>query len=399
MRILLADDDRITRIRLNAYLQEWGHEVILAEDGNRAWELFQRESPWLVISDWQMPGMSGVEFVRRIRDAAPPGQYVYAILLTSRSQKTDLVEGMEAGADDFVAKPFDKDELRVRIRAGERLVNLERELAARNQELSGVNERMRSDLRTAARIQNAFLPRPDENFPGIRAAWRYQPCDELAGDTLNVLRLDETHVGFYVADVAGHGVASALLSVMLSRLLSKGTGGEGFLVRHNSAADGPEIVPPAAVARHLNNQFPWNPEVMEYFTLFYGVFEVRSGVLSYVCAGHPRPVLVPADRPAEQLRSDPPALGMFPDAEFAEHQVRLAPGDRLYAFTDGLVESLNPAAEQFGETRILKVAEAHRSRTLPVSVRAIIAGAGSWREGRDPTDDQCVVGIEIVGGR
>ncbi len=399
MRILLADDDRVTRIRLNAYLREWGHEVILAEDGNQAWELFRRESPWLVISDWQMPGMNGIEFVRRIREATPPGQYVYAILLTSRSEKTDLVEGMEAGADDFVAKPFDKDELRVRVRAGERLVVLERVLAGRNQELSGINERMRGDLRTAARIQNAFLPREDEEFPGIRAAWCYQPCDELAGDTLNLLRLDGNHVGFYVADVAGHGVASSLLSVMLSRLLSKGTSGEGFLVRHDSLAGAPEIVPPAEVARHLNRQFPWNPEAMEYFTLFYGVFEAESGVLRYVCAGHPRPVLVPAGRPAEHLRSDPPALGMFPDAEFTEYQVRLAPGDRLYAFTDGLVEALNPAAEQFGEARILAVAETQRSRTLPVSVRAIVAAAGAWREGREPTDDQCVLGIEIADAR
>jgi sigma-B regulation protein RsbU (phosphoserine phosphatase) len=396
MRVLLADDDRITRIRLDTYLRSWGHQVLSAADGNEAWERFQEEEPWLVISDWQMPGLNGVEFIRRIREHTRPGGYVYVILLTSRSEKTDLVEGMEAGADDFVSKPFDKDELRVRIRAGERVIQLERALAERNQQLTSVNERMRQSLQAAARIQRAFLPKASETFDGIRASWRYLPCDELAGDTLNILQLDPSHLCFYVADVSGHGVSASLLSVMLSRLLSQGTGGEGVLVRHQATDDEPEIVAPGEVARQLNERFPWNPEAMEYFTLFYAVLDCRSHELRYVCAGHPRPVLVPAERPAEHLQSDPPAVGLLPDSRYAEHVLQLAPGDRLYAFTDGLLEALDATGKEFGAERLAAAAEASRTRPLAASTQAMIDAVDAWRQGSDPADDQCVIGIEIA---
>lgn len=128
MRILIADDDPVSRRVLIGYLQKWEHDVVAAADGEEAWRLFEAEDFPLVISDWMMPGLDGPELIRRIRASDRPG-YAYTILLTGRNQKEDLVEGMDAGADDFVTKPFDRDELRVRLRAGERIVRLERALA------------------------------------------------------------------------------------------------------------------------------------------------------------------------------------------------------------------------------------------------------------------------------
>jgi DNA-binding response OmpR family regulator len=128
MNVLIADDDPVSRRLLQGYLQRWGHEVVAAADGEEAWRLFQQGDFPIVISDWMMPGIDGVELVRRIRSRESRG-YAYTILLTARSQKEDVVEGMEAGADDFVAKPFDRDELRVRLREGERIVRLEQTLA------------------------------------------------------------------------------------------------------------------------------------------------------------------------------------------------------------------------------------------------------------------------------
>lgn len=134
MKVLIADDDPVSRRLLQSYLQKWGYEVATAVNGADAWRLFEQEEFPVVITDWMMPELTGMELVRRIRAAARP-HYVYAILLTSRSQKEDLVEGMEAGADDFVNKPFLAEELRVRLRAGERIVNLERALAEQNRAL------------------------------------------------------------------------------------------------------------------------------------------------------------------------------------------------------------------------------------------------------------------------
>jgi signal transduction histidine kinase len=127
MKILIADDDSVSRRLLQNYLQKWGYEVTAAQDGAEAWHLFEGGSFPMVITDWMMPELDGSGLIRRIRASSRPG-YVYAILLTAKSEKEDLVAGMEAGADDFLTKPFDRDELRVRLRAGERIIRLEHHL-------------------------------------------------------------------------------------------------------------------------------------------------------------------------------------------------------------------------------------------------------------------------------
>jgi DNA-binding response OmpR family regulator len=129
MKVLVADDEPISRKLLQSYLQKWGCEVTAAQDGAEAWSCFQRDEFPVVITDWMMPELDGVELVRRIR-SAPRSGYVYVILLTAKGQKEDLVEAMDAGADDFLTKPFDRDELRVRLRAGERIVALEQQVRA-----------------------------------------------------------------------------------------------------------------------------------------------------------------------------------------------------------------------------------------------------------------------------
>ena len=134
MRVLIADDEPVSRRLLQSHLQKWGYEVTAAADGAEAWQLFEAGDSPIVITDWMMPGVDGAELIRRIRAAPRPG-YVYTVLLTARSQKEDLVEGMEAGADDFLTKPFDRDELRVRLRGAERILGLERSLAEQNRVL------------------------------------------------------------------------------------------------------------------------------------------------------------------------------------------------------------------------------------------------------------------------
>ena len=134
MKILIAEDETVSRRLLQSLLTQWGHEVVQASDGDEAWRLFERDDFPIVISDWMMPKVDGLELIRRIR-AQERTKFVYTILLTGRSDTRDIVVGMEAGADDFVSKPFDYDELRVRLREGERTIRLERSLAERNRVL------------------------------------------------------------------------------------------------------------------------------------------------------------------------------------------------------------------------------------------------------------------------
>ena len=138
MRILIADDSLVSRHLLEATLRKWSYEVIVACDGTEAWEVLkQNDPPRLAILDWVMPGLSGPEVCKRVREHARSEElnYTYLLLLTSKSQREDLIEGMESGADDYLTKPFDQHELKVRLRAGSRVIDLQRELIAAKEEL------------------------------------------------------------------------------------------------------------------------------------------------------------------------------------------------------------------------------------------------------------------------
>ena len=134
MKVLLAEDGLTMRRLLSSQLESWGYEVTIAEDGAAAWKEFEKSHFPLVLTDWVMPEVDGLELIRRIR-AREQSEYVYIVLLTARSAREDLVEAMEAGADDFLGKPCNPKELRVRLRAGERIIGLERTLVEKNRQL------------------------------------------------------------------------------------------------------------------------------------------------------------------------------------------------------------------------------------------------------------------------
>jgi len=128
MKVLIAEDDLVSSRLLETYLDKWGYDVLVTNDGNEAWEAIQnQEAPSLVISDWMMPNMDGLELCRKIRQMERSG-YVYFIILTTKAMNEDLVEGLVAGADDFLTKPFNKEELRYRVKIGERIIELERRI-------------------------------------------------------------------------------------------------------------------------------------------------------------------------------------------------------------------------------------------------------------------------------
>ncbi len=128
MRVLIADDDMVSRSVVKALLTKWGYEVLEAEDGNQAWDILkEKDSPRLVLIDWMMPGMAGLELSRRLRQL-DDNTYHYVILLTGRNSKEDIIDGLDAGADDYITKPFVAQELEVRLRVGSRILALQQSL-------------------------------------------------------------------------------------------------------------------------------------------------------------------------------------------------------------------------------------------------------------------------------
>ena len=397
MEVLIAEDEVVSRQLLQGQREDLGDRVTVASDGVEAWELLEQQDFSIVITDWMMPGMDGLELVRRIRSRESQS-YVYIIVLTAKSEKQDVVQGIMEGADDFLVKPYDLDELSVILRAGERIVDLEKRLQSRNDELLSAkreievaNKRMQRDLEAAARIQRSLLPAAKPEFTDVTFAWVYRPCDELAGDIFNVISLSEELLGIYVLDVVGHGVPAALLSVTLSRFLSPTAGNSSVLF--SSAPDGKRPLTPAELATELNRQFPMH-DSGQFFTLLFGYYDTRTRELRYVSAGHPGPVHIPAAGPPQYLRTEGFPIGVSDQPAYREECLTLAAGDHILFYSDGLSEAENAAGEYFGVERIQQCL-AQRPHNVEQAIDCLVQGITGWCGGERQKDDISILAMAV----
>lgn len=399
MKILLVDDDAVARSILSQLLCRQGHEVIEATDGQLGWDLVNRGEISFVVSDWLMPKLHGVDLCRKIR-AAALDRYVYVILCTSKGAKSDLVEGMDAGADDFLVKPISPEELRVKVRAGERILSLERGLAEKNRELANTNQRLQSahkliedDLKAAGWMQTRLLPPPSLQAHGVKCEWHLEPCGYVTGDTVNFFAMGEQYVGFYLLDVSGHGVPAAMLSVALSTMLTPdATAGNPFK-RLNPLDKTFEIVPPGDTLRELNLRFQSKDD--RYFTMLYGLFDSRSSILRLAQAGHPGPILIRKGGEIRALGSGGMPLGIWPDIEFDCFDIQAGQGDRLILYSDGVSECMNPQGETFGESRVLACLQRSEMPNLDGLLADLLEEVRAWRSGPDFADDISLLAIEL----
>lgn len=399
MKILIAEDEQIPRQILRFQLEQWGHTVIWATNGQQAWELFQMHGCQLVITDWEMPEMSGIELIRRIRESEQAG-YVYVILLTSNFERDSIVTGLTTGADDYLAKPVDKDELKARLQPSLRIIELEhrlaerhRELENRNRLLADANGKMKRDLDAAAKIQQAFLPSRVQDIPGVQFSWHYSPCTELAGDMLNVLRLDDDHVGVYLLDVSGHGVQAALMAVTACRYLSNQKDASSVLWERQDGSSDYRLRSPAAAAEQLNARFVAHSLTQQFFTLVYGVLNHRTGEFRYVVAGHPSPVHATGPNRSVFLAGGGLPIGIT-ETEYEEYSVQLEIGDRLIFYSDGVTECMNVSKELFGELRLLQSLSDTADDSLDTTLSKVLNHIQTWSGDVPFRDDVSVVALE-----
>lgn len=392
MRILVADDDPLVRKIIATLLSRWDHQVVLTENGTEAWQILECDEIHFVISDWMMPLMDGLELCRRVR-AANFSHYIYFILLTGRDDKASLVEGMEAGADDFLVKPVHKDELRVRIRAGERILTLQCQLEERNRKLSALNQSLkeaydtiRQDLEAAAAMQKALLPKP-ATLQGVTMDWLFRPCDLVAGDTFSYFPLSDRHLGFYLLDVAGHGIPSALLSFTLNTVLSQKD--DSALLRQPTAGyPHYAITPPQTVVQELNRRFEADADSMLYFTMIYGVIDTVSNRITLTQAGHPCPMWIRRAEPsAARVGTGGFPVGMLPNVTYEPLSIPFAEGDRLFIYSDGITECQNSQGELFSEARLREIIERHNARPLQKVIETVGEALSGWRDGAEQYDD------------
>ena len=245
------------------------------------------------------------------------------------------------------------------------------------------------DLKLAARVQQALLPPPTLQVAGLRIARTMRPCTDLAGDAVGVVGLPHGHVGLYMLDVSGHGVGAALLSFTLNHMLSPTA--EGALLVQDMG-EGLGVVAPSRVAERLNRQFPMD-RTRQYFTLVYGVFDPVQGRFSYVMAGHPAPIVQPRTGPAAPLQGRGLPIGMIEHATFEDEALTLQPGDRLYFYTDGVIEALNASEQEFGHARLMSEIGRLRDHPLHQGLDVIADLVTDWSGGH-LADDVSLLAIE-----
>jgi sigma-B regulation protein RsbU (phosphoserine phosphatase) len=396
MKVLIAEDDPVSRLLLQRTLEQWRYEVVPARDGAEAWQLFQAGDFHLVISDWVMPEVDGVELIRRIRASQRPG-YVYTILLTAKSQKGEIVEGMAAGADDFVIKPFDREELGARLRAGERIIGLEETLLVQNRALIERNAQMEADLRMACEVQQALLPQKYPSFPAsvppqasaLRFCDRYRPNGAVGGDFFDVVALSDTRAGVFLCDVMGHGVRAALVTAMVRALV------EAW--RH-LADDASTFL------SELNRELLailGQTSVPVFLSAFYLVVDITTGEAVYANAGHPTPLHVRRSEgevvPLPQAPQMPgPPLGVRNQAVYAQGHTNLRVGDAVLLFTDGLFEQTGPGQQPYGEDRLLAAVRQRLGVPMGKLLDELLAEVQEYAGGTGFADDVCLLGMDVA---
>jgi sigma-B regulation protein RsbU (phosphoserine phosphatase) len=271
----------------------------------------------------------------------------------------------------------------------------EEALQSANRRLEAAGELLKRDLEAAAAIQRALLPSALPQIPGFNFAWAFRPCQELAGDTLNLFLVDNHQVALYILDVSGHGVTSSLLSVTLSHILSP-IPEQSVLYQPTGDAKGTyRLASPAHVLAKLNDRFPFQPQAGQYFTIFYGVLEVESRKLRYASAGHVSPFYLPAGEPPRILEGRGLPIGLFPTSRYEEQLLELKRGDRLYLSTDGIIETENDAGQEFGAGRLLEAVGRNHDLLLSEQLTTIIECAEKWCARSALADDVSMLALEI----
>ncbi|MEL7211230.1 MAG: fused response regulator/phosphatase [Pseudomonadota bacterium] len=401
--ILVVDDSAGQRKLLSKSLQRNGFDVIEAASGQDALDLCQSHSVDLVISDWMMPGMDGIEFCRAFRKVEKEG-YGYFILLTSKAEKADIAKGLDAGADDFLTKPFIPAEILARIRAGDRIVDMQRRLTEKNSLLAASLDELKelysvldNDLLEARKLQQSLVPQRFFSLENADVSLLLKPSGHVGGDLVGFFPINEQSVGFYSIDVSGHGVSSALLTARLAAQLSAAAPEQNVALtkigKHQYAPRAP-----ADAVSDLNKLIQREVETEHYFTIALAHFNLVTGEGVLCQAGHPHPLLHRADGAITSIGDGGLPVGLLPSAEFENVPFMMRAGDRLVVLSDGVIECANPSGHGLDDDGVAELLRRNHALKGQAFMEALMWDLSDFAGGQDMADDISGVLFEYKQG-
>lgn len=381
-KILVINDDDGIREITQFVLQAKGYETLEAESGSMGIEQATQHLPDLILLDIVMPEMDGFETCQKLKSSSITKD-IPVLFFSSLTQAKDKIKGLELGAVDFINNIVDHGELIARVQTHLHIQSLTRALQESNQQLMRKQKSLDDDLHAAVAIQRSFLPPANLNMKGIQLASVWMPAHLLGGDIFNVIQRHEGKMVFYMIDVSGHDVPSALVTVSISQYL------------HLQNAPSMPLLSPQETMQNLEKEYPIE-RFNRYFTMFYILFDPATGHFSYSSAGHPPAVLLSKEKGLKILERGGTVIGLGGGLTFEEGIEILAPGDKVFLYTDGVTEAKDLGDELYGTERLYPLLEKVKNEPVADIIQAVQTSLNTFGQGVNLEDDTSMMCFEFT---
>jgi len=398
LRVLVVDDEELILQVIKEFFRQRGDHCETAGNGSEALRLIEDRIYDLVLSDISMPGMDGLELVRRIKALQPT---IVCILMSGLGTRRDIISALKIGVFDFIDKPIpdlahltmvidraaesgrlarDRDSLLENLK--QQNSKLEYSLLRLHEafgQLRRQEEALESDLQKAQRVQRKFLPAGFPRISGLDFFGYYAPCDQLGGDFFGSIPFSDGRVALFLVDVAGHGVSAAMITVTFRELMrarQRTPGGEQ-LFSH-----------PSQVLEYMNNALieeNFDPPI--FVSMVYAVFDPNSGHVVVASAGHPTPLYATQQGELREVAATGCVLGTKCMGDFVTAELDLQPGEALLFYSDGLSDARSTAGEEFSRNRLRSIVGAEHASTAAQIGEKIETQLLQHLNGIAPTDD------------
>ena len=382
-KILVVDDEprnvRILQIQLNAR----GYTVYTAADGLQALEVVKEEMPDLILLDINMPKMDGFEVVKHVR-ANEATEFIPIVMITAlRDTRENRIKSIEAGADDFIEKPFDSLEVLARVRSLLRIKHYQDTLAK-------YNARLQEELQMARSIQEILIPQDGvQELSRFRVASHCCPEMAVGGDFFDVWEIAPNRLGVFISDVMGHGVSAAFVTVFIKTILAE--------FQQQIANN------PGHLLEILNTRFNdlISSRLFMFATAFCGIIDLDKGELVCANAGHSFPFLYNAEKKTYHPVGDKNTgngLGIWRDSVYETTHYPFDPLGRMFLYTDGVYEAKNPKGEEFTVDRLGQLVSAWREQSAAELIAGVSEAIDTFTDNCPKDDDLTLIAIEVSGG-
>ncbi|MFT6732216.1 MAG: sigma-B regulation protein RsbU (phosphoserine phosphatase) [Polaribacter sp.] len=376
--VLIIDDEPIVRESMAVYLEDCGYNVIEAIDGKQGLALFCEFQPDVVLCDLRMPEMDGMTLLNKLSKLSPDTPI---IIISGAGQIHDVVEALRLGALDYLVKPI--SDLAVLENAVQNAIHrsfLETENKTYKNELEVANKELASNLDLLQKDQDAgrqaqlqLLPPADATISGFHFQHIIVPSLNLSGDFIDYFEIDDRYIGFYFADVSGHGSAAAFVTMMLKSLMNQP-------LRQYRGGVNETIIHPDELMSYLNEELI-SANLGKHITLFYAVIDCDTQRLNYSVAGqYPAPVLICRDT-STLLKDDGFPLGLFDWATFQCNDVAIKKGFKLLMVSDGWLELIPTKSEPAGESFLIDFV-----KNNPINIPMLMKPVRQLQDSNPPDD-------------